>query len=262
MMRLCWLLFGGVLAFGQLEERYFLKAEARPLAPTMAKAILEGVCQGEVEGNSCSKCPGLEEGPWKPRILAGHFRSKDSEDAILEASSCFYPMNFSPASLPASKIEGAWRAGELVGGFDASHCIVRKFRSEREFLLCESYDHDREGSQSYNLTTVVQVSGQELGFRNLLSAPDTTANCSEEKSRLAEVQDVSLEGDTIHVRLKYGAFKRTAKVVERCSDDRVPTAERFLRPSGMKVYQLDFLFDGSRYEATPESKAVLKMMAE
>jgi len=259
------------VAFGQDEERWFLSSDTSPVDSNKQAAILKAACEGDVHGDSCSKCPDSDEGSWTmSSLVLGHFSSARGEEALVGAGSCFYP----PAGLGVGILvglrDGKWTKLESVLAFNPDRCTQKKLRSGREFLLCESNEYTRDSQILYSLSTVL-VENDEVKFHNLFTAADTTRFCWEGKAQEAKVQKVELgdlNGDgweDISITATFGSFQMTERRQEQCKaaeedriQDRKP-GKAFPRPAAIKTYKIELLFDGNRYTATPESRAAIAL---
>jgi hypothetical protein len=242
------------------------------VARQTSAAIMKAACEGDVIGDACSKCPGLETGPWSfSSLIVGHFSAVRSEEAFGGVGSCFYSGGASPIALLMAKRSGTWEMLDTIVAFDPAKCTRRKFRSGREFLLCESYDYGRERHRAYSLLTL-RVEGDQAKFHNLFTAADTTRACVEGKAQQALVKNVEfrdLNGDgleDISITATYGSFPMTGRRKEQCEaaeEDRIQSdgkpGKPFPVPAAVKTYRIDLLFDGDRYTPTPESRAAVAL---
>jgi len=261
------------IAFAQdIEPSFISPTPDQQINKQTVHAILGAVCEGEVNGESCSKCPNSEQaGPWSfSSLILGHFSSPQSEEALAAVGTCYYWGNANPLGLLLAKRDGKWTKLEEILAFDPHQCMPRKFRSGREFLICESYEYNRVGERIYALSTLVVENGQTR-FHNLFLAADTTRACIVEgKSQQAEVKNVEfrdLNGDgleDISITATYGSFQMTERRREQCEaaqNDSPQTngkpSKPYPRPPAVKTYKIDLLFDGNRFTPTPESRAAV-----
>ena len=105
-----------------------------------ASQLLPIACEGgKVDGGSCSKCPNSDGGPWFIRDLTlGHFSSPTSEEAIITSGNCYDMMPGMGIGVLLGKRNGKWTKLEDFLASQTDVCTVRKQRSGREFLTCES----------------------------------------------------------------------------------------------------------------------------
>src|SRR5262245_38375174 len=111
MIHRIWILLSLVsLGFAEDAERYFISPSNDVGNQQLARAVLQSVCEGVVKGDSCSQCPGLDQGPWTiKRLIAGHFASPRSEEAWVEVGSpCYYSLRANPVTLLLAKQKGKW----------------------------------------------------------------------------------------------------------------------------------------------------------
>ena len=103
------LLLAASLAFGHNDEYWFLSpARDLNIAKNTAAEIMKAACQGEVNGDSCSKCPESDEGSWTlSALVVGHFSAARSEEAFAGANSCFYSGRRGPAAEQCAFNSGA-----------------------------------------------------------------------------------------------------------------------------------------------------------
>ncbi len=267
------LLLAAALAFGQDAERRFLPPARDKVAKQTAAAILKAACEGDVEGDSCSKCPGTDQGgtdqgPWAiSPLVVGHFSAAGSEEAFAGVGGCYYPGHASPIALFLGKRDGTWATLDTILAFDPGNCARRQFRSGREFLICEFYDYSQGGERSYRLS-MVTVENDGSKFHDLFIAADTTRVCQEGNAQQAEVKKVEfrdLNGDgleDISITATLGSFPMTGRRKEQCEaaeEDRIQSdgkpSKPFPRPSTARTYKIDLLFDGASYTPTPASRA-------
>lgn len=263
----------GAFAQDDPERRFVVPSKDLNRNKQTRAEILKAVCEGDVEGDSCSKCPGSDQGPWSiSGLVVGHFSSPRSEEAFAGVGSCYYSGHASPLGLLLGKRNGEWTMLQEIVAFEPDSCMRRKFRSGREFLICEFYEYSQDGERSYSLSTLM-VENDQSKFHNLFTATDTSRVCMEGKAERAVVENIEfrdLNGnglEDISIAAAYGWFQMTGRRLEQCgaaeedriqSDVRKPTV-LFPLPPVMKKYKIDLLFDGNRYTPTPESGAAVAL---
>ena len=269
------LLIASLVFAGDDVEPSYISPTADPnLSKQTISAILKAACDGDVDGGSCSVCPGSSDKvPWTiSGLVTGHFSSPQAEEAFAGVGSCFYPSSANPLALLLGKRDGKWTKLQEILAFEPGKCMRRKFRSGRDFLICESYDYSRDGERFYSLSTLM-VEKDEPKFHNLFLAADNTRVCFEGKAQKAEAKDVEfrdLNGDgleDISITATYGSFHMSGKMQEQCEaaeDDYIQSDVRkpkifFPGPRMIKTYKIDLLFDGNRYTPTPESRAAVAL---
>jgi hypothetical protein len=264
-------LLAASLAFAQDADRWFLPPARDRVAPQTSAAIMKSLCLGKVTGESCSQCPGSDEGPWTfSALVVGHFRAPASDDAFAGAASCHYPGRAWPIALRLGKQNGAWTEIDTLLAFDPGKCIRRKLRDGRDFLICESYDYQRDGERVYGLSALSIQDGQPR-FDTLFNASDTIRTCREGLAHQALVQKIELRdlnGDgleDISLTATYGTLQIAGRIQEQCEaaeEDRLQSrkpAKPFPRPAAVKTYRIDLLFDGERYTPTQSSRAAAEL---
>ncbi len=236
--------------------------------------LLPIACEGgKVDGNSCSKCPNSDQGPWFVRSLTiGHFSSPTSEEAIITSGNCYDTMPGMGIGVLLGKRNGKWTKLEDFLASQSDVCTLRKQRSGREFLTCESTHYPREGPIEHTLGTVA-VENDALVSHLLFTAADSSYYCNVQGlSEKAEIKDIDfrdLNGDgleDISITATYGSFKMTSRLREQCVaayEDRIQTTgtgvKPFPQPPVIKTYKIQFLFDGTAYELTPRSRAAAEL---
>ena len=262
--RISILLFFVSLGFAEDAERYFISPSNDIGNQQLARAVLQGACEGAVKGDSCSQCPGLNQGPWSIKtIIVGHFASPQSEEAWVQVGApCYYSLRANPVTLLLAKRKGRWTVLENVLAFDLAHCARKKFRSGREYLICEFYKSEQTGERGYELSSVT-VEGSETKFHPLLSTSDTTEACMMDRCRETRVKSVEFRDvnndsfEDISVTVVYGSSQRTEKLRDLCAA--ALEEGRIVHPPSIKLYRIVWLFDGDRYVATPESRPALAL---
>ena len=236
--------------------------------------LLPVACEGgKVDGNSCSKCPNSDQGPWFVRsLIIGHFSSPTSEEAIITSGNCYDTMPGMGIGVLLGKRNGTWTKLEDFLNSQSDVCTVRKQRSGREFQTCESTHYSRDGEVEQTLGTVM-VENDALDFHLLFTAVDNTASCMlQGLSEKAEIKDIDfrdLNGDgleDISITATYGSFKRTSSLRDQCTaayEDRIQTTgtgtKKYPQPSVIKTHKIQFLFDGTSYTLTPQSRAAAEL---
>jgi hypothetical protein len=267
------LLVATPLVFGQ-NERWFIAPDSDLGAGKQtAAAILKAACEGTVDGTSCSKCPTGEDSAWSiSSLVMGHFSSAAGEEAFIGTRSCYYPGPGAGIGVLLRKRNGKWtKLEDIILAFEPDHCMRRKFRSGREFLICESNDYLRDGEVTYTLKTLM-VENDQSKFHNLFTAADTTRTCREGKGQKAAIQNVEfrdLNGDgseDISITATYGSFPMTGARLHQCEafdKDRIQSDGKPKmkppQPAIVRTYKIDLLFDGNRYTPTPESRAAVAL---
>ncbi len=275
------LLISASLAFAFDEDRWFLGSAGTVVDKQTKTAFLKAACQGgKVEGESCSKCPDFQgshpdQGPWEIiSVVVGHFSSARGEEALIRS-------NFCAVEGPGFQTRlGFWMLLGKRGGkwtkleddsFPPDNCAQKKLRSGREFLICESWQYQRDGEATYRLLTV-KLENDRFKSRELFAATDSTAVCQEGTGQKGVVKDIEfrdLNGDgleDISITATYGSFPMTGRRLDQCTaafEDRIQTTgkgvKEYPQPRVIKTYKVQFLFDGNTYTPTPESRAAVAL---
>jgi len=236
--------------------------------------LLPVACEGgKVDGNSCSKCPNSDGGPWFVRDLTlGHFSSPTSEEAIITSGNCYDTMPGMGILVLLGKRNGKWIKLEDSLASQSDECTIRKQRSGREFLTCENTRYQREGPTEQTLSTVT-VEKDSLVSHLLFTAADSSEYCYvqglAEKAEIKDIDFRDLNGDgleDISITATYGSFKMTSRLREQCVaavEDRIQSTGKgvkpFPQPPVIKTYKIQFLFDGTTYHLTPQSRAAAEL---
>jgi hypothetical protein len=235
-------------------------------------AITAAICDGKSQDGHCDTCPGGSSVPDATgvafslgRVILGHFLAPNSTDAFATISGC--------EQMHASIGWGfllTWRAGnweklEEALGVELGHCHAMRFHSGRQLLVCEDYRMEQ-----FNLThsvTAVFAKGQSIGFRNLLSATDTTRYCYPQdrlqKAQIDKIEFRELNGDgldDISFTASLGTLRDSERRQELCQNAEAgkPGAKR-PEPKVMKTYRIEYRFDGQRFTLTKDSQAAAKL---
>jgi hypothetical protein len=284
--RILLILISASLAFALDDERWFIgNSGGVAVSKETNSALLKTACQGgKVDGDSCSKCPDFQgshpdQGPWKIiSVVMGHFSSASSEEALIRSNLCSVEGPGFQTRLGfwmlLGKRNGKWTKLE-DDTLAPDNCVQKKLSSGREFLICESWQYQRDGEVTYRLGTVMLENNSFKG-RELLAATDSTAACREgNNAEKGVVQDIAfrdLNGDgleDISITATYGSFPMTGRRLEQCTaafEDRVQTTgkgvKEYPQPKVIKTYKIQYLFDGNRYTLTPESRAGAALFRE
>jgi hypothetical protein len=255
-------LFAALLGFAG-DERWFIDNDAvGTVSKQTAAEILVAACEGgKVDGDSCSKCPNSDDGPWAiSSVITGHFSSAGSEEVIVSSDSCYPQYPGIGIQVLLGKRNGKWiKLEDSMSSRDA--CTRRKMPSGREFLICESWGYHRDGEVSHSLSTAM-VEDDKLAGRELFRASDTTAQCWEGTAENAEIKDVVFHGLDISITATAGFFQMNGRRLEQCRAafaDAVQTTgkgvKQYPQPPAVKTYKIQYLFDGKGYTLTPASRA-------
>jgi hypothetical protein len=166
----------------ELVLRYLIPPETVEQPSDQEQAsITAAICDGKAEKGRCDTCPG-SSGPGNNgggfslgRVILGHFLAPNSADAFATISGCEQMHASIGWGFLLTRRAGKWEKLEEALGVELGHCHAMRFHSGRQLLVCEDYRMEQ-----FNLThsvTVVFAKGQSIGFRNLLSATDTTRYC-------------------------------------------------------------------------------------
>lgn len=261
-------------AFGQ-GEHWFVEDDAQhAVSDATAAAILEAACEGgKVDGAVCSKCPNSDDGSWTiSSLITGHFSSASSEEAIIRSESCYPQMPGVGIGMLLGKRNGKWtKLGDSLTRREA--CTRKKLRSGRELLICESWGYHRDGEVTHSIGTMM-VEKDSLEEHELITTTDTTGSCIVPKAQRAEIRAVEfrdLNGDgleDISITAAYGSFRMTERLHEQCMgavDDYIHSvgkaARKYPQPPVMKIYKIQYLFDGNSYTLTPGSRDAAAVFA-
>jgi hypothetical protein len=263
----------------EFEPRWFLLAASDPVTPKTKAAIFKAACDGTVVDSGCDTCPG-EDKPsgttWTVRsIRTGHFLSPKSQDIFLTIDGCNLPGANGAGGMLLTRRDGEWQSLDYVIALETDHCRKMQFTRGRDLLICEmqsggTYFHERSIAAVFADKDAIQL-------RSLLAAGDTTLNCSDDFAarmtliRKIEFRDVNGDGrEDIVIRADFGRMTMTARRVEQCKaawEDYIhqpsnPKKHPALLPDPptVKSYVITYLFDGKRFQATPESEVPLRLI--
>ncbi|MBZ5610540.1 MAG: hypothetical protein LAP38_19940 [Acidobacteriia bacterium] len=248
----------------QMPAETFTKVSAREQA-----AITAAICDGTAEGTRCDTCPEstpeASGGFTLKDLFVGHFLTPHSTDALVTVSGCEERHASIGWGFLVTRRAGVWEAHGDMLGLELGHCHAMQFRSGRQFLVCEGY-----GMESFQLMHGVNVvfgKGGSIGFRNLLTATDTTRLCdAQSRVQAAQIDKIEfgdLNGDGVEdvsFTASFGAMRDSKRRRDLCQEaqDRKPGTPG-PGPSVMKTYRIKYLFDGERFTLTKESEAAAKL---
>jgi hypothetical protein len=150
-------------------------------------------------------------------------------------------------------------------GLELSKCHRMKFRSGRELLVCEDYR-----MAQFELThsvSAIFAEGEKIGFRDLLTAADTTGNCYDQTrpqlARIDKVEFRDLNGDGIEdvaFSASFGTLQDSPRRQDLCqqAQDDKPGVHR-PGPKVMKPYRIEYLFDGEHFTLTKPCQAAAEL---
>jgi hypothetical protein len=112
----------------------------------------------------------------------------------------------------------------------------------------------------------VFAKGQSIGFRNLLSATDTTRYCyAQDRPQRAlidkiEFRDLNADGTEVSFTASFGTLRDSERRQALCQEaDKGKPGVRRPEPKVMKTYKIEYLFDGQRFTLTKDSQAAAKL---
>jgi hypothetical protein len=235
-------------------------------------AITAAICDGHAQEGRCDTCPGGSSAPDPTgiafslgRVILGHFLAPNSTDAFAAISGCEQMHASIGWGFLLTQRAGKWEKLEEALGVELGHCHAMQFHSGRQLLVCEDYRMEQ-----FNLThsvTAVFAKGQSIGFRNLLSATDTTRYCypqdRPQKAQIDKIEFRDLNGDgidDISFTASFGTLRDSERRQQLCQDayDRKRGARR-PEPKVMKTYRIEYLFDGQRFSLTKASQPAAKL---
>jgi hypothetical protein len=234
-------------------------------------AISVAMCDGKAEQGRCDTCPGSSDpdasgmGFSLGRVIMGHFLAPDSVDAFANISGCRQMHASIGWGLLLTRRRGKWEKLDELLGLELDYCQAMRFRSGRQLLICEDYRMEQ-----FNLThsiTAVFAKGHSIGFRNLLSATDTTRYCyKQDRPQNAQIDKIEFRGlngggmEVVAFTASFGTLPDSERRQELCKDAEAgkPGARR-PEPKVMKTYRIEYLFDGQRFTLTKASQAAAKL---
>jgi hypothetical protein len=211
---------------------------------------------GEVSG--CRVCPegtdfrGDKASQWELRSATeGHFTAAGEDNFLLSGSGCdSHAMNFG-GSFVFSKTAGAMRKIRYDQGLITDRCHAFGYPDGRDFLVCRG----GWGGQGENDENVFMAgfaaSGKET-VRYLLSTTDTTGSCGEDGS--VRVQASRITGIEFQPK-DSGAITGLTITATLGSVSCGQAMRRTKAAPNVKSYSIAFVFNGQRFEVTPESRA-------
>jgi hypothetical protein len=235
--------------------------------------LLEAACPGHVVAGKSVECkivcPDLTdfkgaEQEWSlDRVTRGHFRSPQSDDAVLSMSGCeSHAFNFGGTIL-LTRQSGKWTMLWYKGGVPTKNFHRVKLQSGREILIClgEYGGQGNVWTDLYVEDLLAPVSALMSGKGKIIfEVFDNTATCGlnpEDESKtfpltrhyVERVQFQSATDGTfrgLSVFGRHGERSMTVAQVNACTDEQIPGRPHrgldFRPPT--KPYRVDFTFDG------------------
>jgi hypothetical protein len=234
-------------------------------------SITAAICDGKADAGRCDTCPGGSApdstgfGFTLGSVILGHFLAPNSIDAFATISGCEQMHASIRWGFLLTRQKGKWEKLDEMLGLELGYCHAMQFRSGRQLLICEDYRMEQ-----FNLTHSVNAifaKGQSIGFRNLLSATDTTRYCYQQdrpqKALIDKIEFRDLNGDgidDISFTASFGTLRDSERRQQLCQDayDGKPGARR-PEPKIMKPYRIEYLFDGQRFTLTKASQPAAKL---
>jgi hypothetical protein len=248
---------GAHLAYGQMRDPF--GALATGTKPSEAiLPLLKLFCPGHVIADSaaygCDACPAGHQRQGKlvwgaDSVIYGHFRDKDSEDALLNMSGCEPHADWFGGTVAFSRDAGRWRKLWYQPGLITRECKKVIRRDGREILLCK-HDDGHAGETEWYLYAL-DIAASHKRPTMLLGLLDSTKACMTnlQKASVEKIEYKDLNGDglsDIHISVQYGRMKLPRESVEKhgCApEQKLPT----------RFYTIDFLFDGEKFSVAPAS---------
>jgi hypothetical protein len=233
--------------------------------------LMAAACEGKANGATCDSCgEGTTGGSWTLRsVRLGHFRSPQSEDAIVTASGCQLRAANSSFTMLLSRTDNGWERLSDMLGAEVDHCRKWKRRDGRSLLVCES----ETGSTDFleHAVFALWADGEDIAYGNILTTGDTTRACTAAEIQRAaitrlEVRDLNGDGQPdLAITAVYGKMPMTEALAARCSAAWDAYVQKLKAPASpqpaARAYRLDFIFDGKTFQPTPGSRAALKLFA-
>jgi hypothetical protein len=256
----------------EAQLRYLIPSDTfEQPSDTEQTAITAAICDGKAEKGRCDTCPG-SSGPDAGgigfslgRVIMGHFLAPNSVDALATISGCEQMHASIGWGFLLTRRARKWEKLEEALGLELGNCHGMRFRSGRQLLVCEDYR-----MAQFNLThsvTAVFAKGQSIGFRNLLSATDTTRYCYQQdrpqKAQIDKIEFRDLNGDgmeDVSFTASFGTLRDSERRQQLCQNAEAgkPGARR-PEPKVMKSYRIEYLFDGQRFTLTKASQAAANL---
>jgi hypothetical protein len=210
--------------------RYLIAADTSK-QPSDAEhaAMTAAICDGKAEESRCDTCPGSSDpdpngiGFSLGRVILGHFLTPNSVDAFATISGCEQMHASIRWGFLLTQRGGKWEKLDESLGIELDYCHAMRFGSGRQLLVCEDYR-----MAQFNLTHTVNAifaKGHSIGFRNLLSATDTTRYCYQQdrpqKALIDKIEFRDLNGDGIEdlsFTVSFGILRDSARRQTLCQD--------------------------------------------
>lgn len=224
-----------------------------------AKDIKRGK-NGGVEG--CRTCPegtSLRGSEWEIYAQTpGHFTSAQVDNLILDGTGCDSHADNFGGSFVFSIELGKARLMHYNPGLITDQCHKFAYSDGRNYLICRGGWSGQGEADPYVFMASFDTKGVGSSF-NLIALRDTTGTCGDDSSQIvreSEIKDVQFTPANSE---KITGVTVTATFANlRCSRVAASAKPKTAKPEpAVKTYEVEFVFDGKRFRATPESRTML-----
>jgi hypothetical protein len=224
-------------------------------------ALLAALCEGRVSGSTCRKCPTgtdteaglpISVGPYR----VGSFTAPGAKEALVRLYGCdTNPAQNRGTVLLRQGRGGAWKVLRYDSGVDTENCLAFPYQTKGVTLLvCEGFAL----GQGYMISSAmaVYVGPKKSTVKPVVTATDNSGACENTVDILSLVgwRQRDFDGDKIpDLQVTVDEAHAENKNVDKCQSE---------QKAGKSVrYDVSFRFDGTRFTATPGSKATVDCMA-
>ena len=217
---------------------------------------------GRVSG--CHTCPkgtdsyGESHSNWEMYAeTPGHFISAQDDNLILDGTGCDSHANNFGGSFIFSIKDGKARLVRYDQGLVTSQCHKFAYKDGRDFIVCRG-GWGGQGENDENVfMAAFAATGKETVTR-LISTSDTRGTCLDDPTQVVQEAEVSSIKFVPQDSGQITGMTVTATLGNiKCSQ--VDSGSKSGKTAGtVKTYEIEFLFDGQHFNATPASKAALR----
>jgi hypothetical protein len=218
--------------------------------------------------SGCKSCPegtdffGQNMGEWELRnSLSGHFTSAHDDELLVGGFNCDSHANNFGGSFIFSLKSGKPQLLRYDNGLLTDQCHKFSFADGREFLVCRGGWSGQGLNDSSVFMAQFDAAGKDADTL-IFTTSDATATCVGDsttvvpESHINDVQFVSKEPGQV-----------TGMAIVATHGD-VTCAEAQMKPPpgkntpSVKTYELQYLFDGTKFTVAPRSKSTLRVFAQ
>lgn len=266
----------------------------QPRPPEAAvRELLSVICPGKVEGSrdnprlpeeinaasrgffSCPSCPEYThppfDSPWEAvAIQYGHFTAAGVDEAAVAMAGCESHVDLYGGTALFARLDDKWQMKWYQSGLITDDCLKASRRDGRDVLVCAGWDN-HQGFLTHILEVVDFTQHERFGQDRILTLSENPETCGEELGGSKTIDPVQVanlrrvwfvpEPPRLEVTVEYGWRVLTAAEQSVCL---AAVQKGQMTPAGLrpatKIYDLEFRFNGERFELRDEDAATLKLV--